>query len=223
MKITPNILSIPPYISTAWDTISSLYVKEEEGALRLIILLRNGLKIEIPHLNKETIGLIFDAHAQYTENRTAQLTQETSPISFTLPLKDEGDTLEVFAPPIQHNPEQSNLPPLPPKVLKKISAIASALGAESLANLPKAEAGCNCIYCQVMNAVRSETESEEEVTEEDLKFRDWEIRKTADKLYIVTNPIDLNEHYSVFLGEPIGCTCGDKNCEHIRAVLSTSI
>ena len=61
------------------------------------------------------------------------------------------------------------------------------------------------------------------MNEEDLKFRNWEIEQTADKLYIVTNPFDKNEHYSVFLGDPLGCTCGEKNCEHIRAVLTTPI
>ena len=40
-------------------------------------------------------------------------------------------------------------------------------------------------------------------------------------LIVVTNPLDANEHYNVFLGDPIGCTCGQKNCEHIRAVLNS--
>ena len=35
------------------------------------------------------------------------------------------------------------------------------------------------------------------------------------------DPLDPNEHYNVFLGTPLGCTCGEKDCEHIRAVLST--
>ncbi|NGX33463.1 MAG: hypothetical protein K1060chlam4_01531, partial [Candidatus Anoxychlamydiales bacterium] len=40
-------------------------------------------------------------------------------------------------------------------------------------------------------------------------------------LYRVTNPLDENEHYSVFLKDPIGCTCGKKNCEHVKAVLNS--
>jgi hypothetical protein len=63
----------------------------------------------------------------------------------------------------------------------------------------------------------------EEVSDEDLKFRDWEIKQTAEQLYTVTNPLDANEHYNVFLGSPLGCTCGDKNCEHIRAVLTSAL
>jgi hypothetical protein len=222
MKITSTVLSIPPYLSTTWSNVSSLRIHEERGTLRLIIVLRDGPQVEIPNLSKDSIEAIFDAHAQYTEEDGGKKQKEELPFSLTLPFKNEGgDTLEAFPPTVQHNPDQADLPPLPAGVLKKISAIASALGEESLAHLPKAEPGCHCIYCQVMSAIQGETEIEEEITEEDLKFRNWDVRQTAEKLYIVSNPLDANEHYSVFLGEPIGCTCGCKNCEHVRAVLST--
>jgi len=227
MKITSKVLSIPPYISTTWGNVSSLHVKEELGTYRLIVLLKDGPQVEIPNLDRGAIDAIFNAHAQFTEERALETLPrkvvEDSPISFSLPLKGDGDgnVIEAFGPTTQHNPDQADLPPLPPNVLKKIGVIASAFGVESLPSLPKAEPGCNCIYCQVMNAVQEAGLEEEEISEDDLKFRDWEIRKTTDKLYIVTNPIDQNEHYSVFLGEPIGCTCGSKNCEHVRAVLNT--
>jgi len=225
MKITSKVLSIPPYISTTWGNISSMHVKEELGTYRLIVHLLDGPQVEIPNLDCGTIDAIFNAHAQFAEVAPLERNVlEDAPISFTLPLKGDTDrnVIEAFGPTAQHNPEQADLPPLPPQVLKKISAIASAFGVESLPSLPKAEPGCNCIYCQVMNAVQEgDGIVEEEITAEDLKFRDWEIQKTSDKLYIVKNPIDLNEHYSVFLGEPIGCTCGSKNCEHVRAVLNT--
>jgi hypothetical protein len=35
------------------------------------------------------------------------------------------------------------------------------------------------------------------------------------------NPLDHKEHYNVFLGDPIGCSCGNNNCEHIQAVLKS--
>lgn len=231
MKITSKVLSIPPYISTTWTNISSLHVKEESGTYRLVIMLHDGPQVEIPNLDRNLIDEIFHAHAQSAEEPSSVEMQtrkiaEEFPLSFTLPLKNEGTgtMIDTFGNPTQHNPEQADLPPLPPGVLKKITAIASAFGLEaSLPNMPKAEPGCHCIYCQVMNALHGETEThvEEEITEEDLKFRNWEIQQTADKLYMVKNPLDSNEHYSVFLGEPIGCTCGSKNCEHIRAVLCT--
>jgi len=94
-------------------------------------------------------------------------------------------------------------------------------------DIPKGEPHCNCPYCQIANAMQGtvseveEKEVEEEVTEDDLKFREWDIKQEGDKLYIVTNPLDADEHYQVFLGTPVGCTCGQKNCEHIRTVLSS--
>jgi len=222
MKINPKVFSIPPYLSTAWDNISSLHVKEEAGVMRLIVLLHDGPVVEIPNLSREEIHAIFEAHAQFIERQEAKKPSEEASLSFSLPAREQGNVLDSFGPPTQHNPDQADLPPLPPGVLKRISAIASAFGAEAVGGMPESVEGCNCLYCQVMNAIQGKTEPEEEaVTEEDLKFRNWEIQQTADKLYSVTNPIDANEHYSVFLGQPIGCTCGSKNCEHIRAVLST--
>ena len=125
---------------------------------------------------------------------------------------------------MQHNPDQANLPPMSPEVLKKITMIARVFGLEDTSALPKAEPHCNCVYCQVARSLHGEEasfEQIEEVSDEDLKFRNWEIAQTGEKLYCVTNPLDTNEHYNVFLGTPLGCTCGSKNCEHIRAVLNS--
>jgi len=222
MKLTKQILSIPPYISTTWGHVTSLFLKEEKGILRLVVVLKDGAQVEIPNLPKAVIDRVFDIHANLSENHSKE--DESTPVRLTLPFsnKEDGDTIEAFGASTQHNPAQSELPPLPPKVLKKISALAHAFGMETITNLPQSEPGCNCIYCQVMNAVRGEIDSGEElITEEDLKFKNWDVKQTAEKLYKVTNPIDDNENYSVFLGEPIGCTCGHKNCEHIRAVLTT--
>jgi len=62
---------------------------------------------------------------------------------------------------------------------------------------------------------------EEEVSAEDLKFRDWDIVQSGDDVYIVTNPLNAEEQYNVYLGNPVGCTCGQPNCEHIRSVLNS--
>jgi hypothetical protein len=72
-----------------------------------------------------------------------------------------------------------------------------------------------------MNGDTTQMDDMEEISDDDLKFRDWEIAQTEANLYSVTNPLDPSEHYSVFLGEPLGCTCGSKNCEHIKAVLKS--
>jgi hypothetical protein len=67
---------------------------------------------------------------------------------------------------------------------------------------------------------REQEAKEELVSDDELKFRTWDISQSNEKLYIVSNPLDDHEHYSVYLGEPIGCTCGQKLCEHVRAVLN---
>lgn len=219
MKITSKILSIPPYLSTTWKNISSLHAEEEGGGYKLIALLQNRTRVEVPGLTKEAVAEIFEAHARAAE---AENSLPQSPYSFSLPLKSDG-SLELLSSSLQHNPDQADLPPLPPDVLKKITGVARAFGLEDLSVLPQPESNCNCMYCQIIRFLGGEKEevSEEVVSDEDLRFRNWDIAQLAEKLYLVSNPLDKNEHYNVFLGEPLGCTCGQKNCEHIRAVLNT--
>ena len=126
---------------------------------------------------------------------------------------------------MHHNPSQSKAPNLPPEILDKITAISKIMGVEDTESIPKAEPHCNCIHCQIAKALRGQKKKNEEileeVTDEDLKFKTWDIKQTGKKLYSVTNPLDNNENYNVFLGKPVGCTCGQKNCEHIKAVLNS--
>jgi hypothetical protein len=218
MKITHTVLSIPPYLSTTWKSIFSLHVQGEGNAQVLIITLLNKTEIEIPHLSSQEIHSIFEAHARHSKEETPL----DGPFSFSIPIKGDGP-IDSLGMSMQHNPEQSDLPPMEPAVLKKITLIAQAFGLNNSSLLPPPEPLCNCVYCQVTRALSGEESPEEleEVTAEDLTFRNWDIAESAHHLYKVTNPLDPNEHYSVFLGEPIGCTCGSKNCEHIRAVLNT--
>lgn len=226
MKITSSILSIPPYLSTTWKNISSLHMREEKGSFTLVVILQNRVQVEVPGLDKATVDSIFEAHARYAESGETPLAKSPFdlPFNFSLPLKADGP-IDSLGASMQHNPEQSNLPPMPPEVLDKITTIAKAFGLEDTSALPKPEPDCNCIYCQVSRSLhgepRIEKHDEEVISDEDLKFRNWDVKQAADKLYTVTNPLDQNEYYSVFLGEPLGCTCGQKNCEHIRAVLNT--
>lgn len=141
------------------------------------------------------------------------------PISFGIEGFNMGNLL-------QHNSEASDSPDMPKEVLDKIASISKTIGFENSDNLPKAEPHCNCMHCQIMRALHEEKENdlvqmEEEISDHDLKFRDWDINQTGDKLYIVSNPLNSSEHYNVFLGNPVGCTCGERNCEHIRAVLNS--
>lgn len=225
MNITPQILSIPPYISTTWKNVSSLHAIPEGTGFKLIIMLANRMRVVIPNLNKDSIDAIFAAHALYGSDKPHSSDETKIQPSLGIPLSGSG--IELLSEASQHNPAQANAPNLPKEILDKIAGIAKVLGIDDPAHLPKSEPHCNCPYCQIARAFHSEeppaaAEKEEEpVLEEDLKFRNWDIKQSAKNLYMVTNPLDENEHYSVFLGEPLGCTCGMKNCEHIRAVLNS--
>lgn len=247
MKINAKILSIPPYISTAWKHIASLHVEHQDNMLILVATLQSGAVIQIPNLEPLFIEEIFHTHARVIEQeeklppaRPTQLqTQMNSSggheqiISFGFPFQGPPPPslagLDNFGSLLQHNPEQSESPDLPESILNKISHLAKTIGVEDTNSIPQPEENCNCTHCQIARALHkgiapeesSSPEIEEIVSDEELRFKTWEISQTNDKLYLVSNPIDANEHYSVYLGEPVGCTCGEKHCDHIRAVLSS--
>lgn len=235
MKINDKIISLPPYISTSWSHVKALHMKENN----LIISLTNEEVITIPNLNLETIELIFVAHTAYLE-REAQTHTHPQPNkimhqSFIVTdpadmLKMGMNSMEGIASIMQHNPSQAHLPDLPREVIQKIGAIVKVMAPEELANFPKPEPHCNCPHCQIGKAIHGarpeekkeeETIVEEEVKDEELKFQQWNIEQTGEKLYTVTNKLDNLEKYSVYLGEPVGCTCGKQGCEHILAVLNS--
>lgn len=150
------------------------------------------------------------------------------------------ESMESIASALQHNLSQANMPNLPEEVLNKIAAVAKIISAEDIENMPKPEPHCNCPHCQIARAIHgmrpettlihpennaqipaSEMASEEEITEQDLSFQQWEIAQTGERLFSVTNRLDSKERYSVYLGHPVGCTCGKPGCEHILAVLKS--
>lgn len=237
-KINPKILSIPPYISTSWNNINTLHMKEVDGKSILVVVLQNGTMIEVPNLELSVIEQIFTSHGKFLEQESLGQIEpikqfepsKTSDLSFSFGVPFRFDApeggLDHFGNILQHNPEQANAPDLPEEILKKIGIISKSLGMNmETMNIPKAEPHCNCVYCQLFRAIQNENEclpeiEEDIVTDEDLKFRDWDIQQENDRLYIVSNPEDKNEHYQVFLGDPIGCTCGQENCEHLRTVLN---
>jgi hypothetical protein len=251
MKINSKILSIPPYISTSWKNIASLHVENQQAMLILVVTLLSGVRIEIPHLEQSIVDAIFTAHARYIEQdekhppqnaKTAprlpfnlsMLSNQDQILSLGLPAKNGGG-MEAFGSLLQHNPDQADSPDLPADILEKIAHLSKTLGIEDPNTAPKPEPHCNCMHCQIARALQKglngETsgqkeeeivkEEEEIVTDEDLKFKNWDVKQTDDKLYIVTNPLDIKEQYSVYLGDPVGCNCGESHCEHIRAVLNT--
>lgn len=233
MKVNYKILSIPPYISTSWRNVSSLHVEYRNEQPILNIVLTNGQKIDIPGLDSPVIEGIFGVHEKFMEQEAANTSAPGLPIAgieqFTLnfPFKlglTGLNGIEGMGTLLQHNPEQADSPQLPPEILEKISQLTKTMGADEGALLPKPEPHCNCVHCQIARAMQENGEGkvepvEEEVTEEDLKFRSWEISQIADKLFVVTDPLNDKEKYNVYLGKPVGCTCGQDGCEHIQAVL----
>jgi len=240
MLITPSLLSIPPYISAAWKNIASLHLDMQSSRTALVVTLTQGAVIYVPHLDPASIEAVFAAHAKYSgteqENHLTKLPlkkpncSDAFAASFSFPLETPLN-MNVMGAVLQHNPEQANTPDLPAELIGKIISLSKTIGISDPDMIPLPEPDCNCIHCQITKALQLGFEAqateqdpareEEVVTEEDLRFRTWDINQTDEKLFVVQNPLDDKEHYSVYLGEPIGCTCGQKSCEHIRAVLSS--
>ncbi len=231
MKVNPKILSIPPYISTSWKNVISLHL---EGAT-LVIGLVNGSTIEIPGLDTPSLEGIFAAHEKYVELEVSGDLPQTGPapspifppgnsalMSFPMQIGIDGEMGNI----LQHNSEASDSPDLPKEMLEKVSSMTKALGFEDNDQLPKPEPHCNCMHCQIMRVIRDDSEDvsfedEEEITDEDLTFREWDIAQVKENLFSISNPLNKEEIYNVFLGSPVGCTCGNANCEHIKAVLNS--
>lgn len=233
MKITPTVFSIPPYISTSWSQVNALIMQSQT----LIVSLKNGPTVEIPGLHAAVLENIFNTHAAYIE-QTMQpnlLNPLSHPIAQTreqrieLPLQVA--SMEELGSALQHNPAQKNAPNIPREILHKIVAITKIVSPTDMQLLPKPEPHCNCVHCQIAKAMTQASdesephtimiEKDEEVADSDLHFQQWQIEHLGNQMYTVTNKLDAAEKYSVFLGNPVGCTCGISGCEHIVAVLKS--
>lgn len=243
MKVNNKLLSIPPYISTTWDHVDYLKIEERAGAKVLVVGLNHGNPIEILNLDDSSIEEIFRCHANALESHeiikeakeepapSTPTNQQTLPFGLGISPMNLGlDGLGDFSAMLEHNPEQADAPALPSEVLSKVSGIAKLFGlSEDSFNIPDGQPHCNCHYCQIAKAIhhpdhenaKPSEETSDPVTEDDLRFRDWEISQKDDQLYEVIHPLDKSERYQVYLGNPLGCTCGRNDCEHIRAVLSS--
>lgn len=237
MKITHHILSIPPYISTSWKEIQSLHLQEKT----LIITMMNGDRVVIPGLQKEAIEAIFAAHAAFLEAHAQEKSSESTPVPSPFPANMQAlfspeqaqeihlslNNLEGMGYLLQHNPSQAHSPDLPAEMLSKIASMAKmVLPNDDPDALPHAEPHCNCVHCQLARAINPqpillELEEEEQISDEELSFQQWQITQTGEKLYSIVNKLDPKERYSVYLGNPVGCTCGKTGCEHVVAVLQS--
>jgi hypothetical protein len=234
MKINDKILCLPPFISTSWSNVSSVIFKNGS----LVINLKDAESVTIPNLSAEIIDSIFIAHATYVESHPDIQEKSNNPLAQLMnqdpsgetPFKIGFSTTDGLGAALQHNPSQSDIPDLPQQMLEKLGAIAKIIAPEDIDSLPKPEPHCNCIHCQIARAIQNtihnntqvvEIQPEEEISDEDLKFPEWDITQTGDKLFSVVNRLDDHEKYNVYLGHPVGCTCGKSGCAHILAVLKS--
>jgi hypothetical protein len=250
VKINDKLICIPPYISTTWDHVTFLHAEEDLQTQQpiLAIHLDDGNVVNIPNLDSSVIDIAFAAHLKFLEGETKKREQDSLPKTFQAlvqkitglsPEQIAGMTIrygigglpnvEGIEMAFQHNQAQSNAPDLPQEMLEKVVLMAKSLANGDISGFPKPEPHCNCMHCQVARALHGiekkeePAATEEAVSEQDLRFRSWDIVQNGEKLYCVTNPENPGEQYNVYLGTPIGCTCGDPNCEHIIAVLHSSI
>lgn len=236
MKHNPNYFNLPPYLSLAWNQVTALHC--QNGAL--IITLNSGNTITLQDLDVTLIDCIFQAHENYLDLDSARKPSPAKsvdekpqvalgPFGMHSPIQMGLSSLEGLGSAmqhLQHDPAFANAPDLPAEMLEKIGAIARIVVPDAPIELPEAQHNCNCPHCQIARAIGGQTtnsiakqEPEPMVSPEELHFKQWEIAQTGDKLFQVTNRLDTKEVYQVYLGNPVGCTCGQAGCEHIPAVL----
>lgn len=233
MKINQKILNIPPYISTSWSHVKSLHM----AGTALVVTLIDGATVVIPNLDRIALEAIFNTHATIIEQGQLedQNLQHTDMFPneqrLDIPFRIGVGSLEEFGAALQHNPSQAATPDIPNEILEKIIAITKIVTPEGI-TLPKPEAHCNCVHCQIARGMEGaiaevpvgqlkDAQAEEIITDADLHFQQWQIIHNGSQMYTVINKLDTLERYNVFLGEPIGCTCGKIGCEHIVAVLKS--
>lgn len=239
MKITPFLLSIPPHVSARWEYIQSLRVQENV----LIVTLKDGSSCAIPGLTQEELSQIFTAFSSYAQQPEREESKHDEILKKDLSQLFEGikkgfsDFVQAFAKTgvhslsfaksLEHDPANAHLAPLLPDAKRRVEMLLQIVPEEEILSMPEPVQDCNCMYCQVQRLLREALfkkkhlgeEMGEPVDESELTFTEWTVEPLSDKLYAVRNKLNPQEEYRVFLGEPLGCTCGKANCEHILAVL----
>ncbi len=240
MILNDKYLSLPPFISTSWDKVLSLRFDGEA----LHIDLTNGHSVNIPSaaLPPDIVEMIFKAHEAHLKKGGEQENlMGMEDLKFQVGSVDKaGESIKLGINPfegmngsLQHNPEMANAPDLPKELVHKISSITKIVAGEEIKNFPKGEPHCNCFYCQIARSLHNQNDEiiveevskkpipEEVVSDKDLEFQQWQIQPSGNQLFRVTNKLDTTEQYNVYLGDPVGCTCGNPGCEHIIAVLKS--
>jgi hypothetical protein len=237
MFINHKVLNIPPFISVHWNQVE--FLSSVDNILN--VQLKSGKLVQLPDLTPEVSQLIFDSHATFLDldkpvnlPPAPPLSDKQTSLFGSSDVKIGFSTLHPngMGIPLQHMEDLREAPEIPSEILEKVRAVAKLVPIEDLINSPKPVENCHCPFCQIAAAIHSDlsleataTEStepaEEIVKDEELNFEPWNIFQKGDSLYEVQNKLDAHESYNVFLGEPVGCTCGKNGCEHILAVLKS--
>ena len=240
VKINDQFICIPPYVSARWSQVAFIesYDGGTEGCATLKLHLIDGETVSIPNLKQAIIDEAFQEHLLYLESTCPQKNQYEEKIGSLLGAIQQvanGCEVHVFSQKglvsmllggagsidllLQHSPEHKDYPDLPADLLEKLAQVLRSLSLGATSVLAKPEPHCNCLHCQIGRAAGEEEDSV--VSEEDLTFRSWDIAQSGEKMYTVTDPLNPEEQFNVYLGTPIGCTCGQPYCEHVKAVLYT--
>src|SRR5207244_4327659 len=101
---------------------------------------------------------LFTTHASLLEQQQAKpiANKLFSPSEGVLgtPMKIVFGTLDSLMQALQHNPANSNLPPIPPEIANKVEALAKMIPEEDLAQMPDPDPDCNCMYCQMQRILK---------------------------------------------------------------------
>ena len=244
MIINPKFFHYPPYISTSWKQVAAIHMSGNT----LIVNLHNGELIHIPNLSALDVEKVFKAYGDYLEKESAatqvSAAHSANPSSLNAlaqalfatdfagdsPFQFSISNMEGFASALQHNQSQAHMADLPPDIIQKIASIAKIVSPTDSQELPKAEPHCNCMYCQIARAISNGVEGEPLKTTisapvilppEEIAAHPWVIQQKGELMYEVTDKKDALKKFNVYLGNPMGCTCGQEGCEHLIAVLKS--
>ncbi len=244
------MLSVPPYISTSWKYVEGLYMKGATLVVTLTgseSVNIPGISTEYidmiftahaEYLEQEVIPRPF--LSSNNEPSLQGLPFGLLGQGFPLTGADNAfqfgiSSMDGLGNAMQHNPAHADAPDLPLEILQKIGAIVKIVAPEEIQTGTIAEQDCNCPYCQITRAINGDADVESQLFSEIAAWTDnqqqnsneaqeipgpWQIQETGKNQFLVIDKVDQTE-FRVFLGNPVGCTCGQEGCEHIVAVLKS--
>lgn len=229
MKITATTLSIPPYITANWDSISVIHMEEIEEEIILVITLITEDRVEVPGLSIDQIEEIQRKFSEFmnannkkemASEHSNQIVSVISDMFQQLFQEMREGPVSVIKIPVTHTPSQANLPQLSPETLNNIVKIIQSIGISesNLVNSEDCIDKCRCLYCQACSHVRDKL-GKSDVKNDDISFdTEWNISQVSEFAFNVQSKEFPDEVFKVSL-KPVQCSCGQKNCEHIKVVL----